>query len=152
MNKFKGQALSWELQDGVVEVALHREPCNEIGSLTLEELEKFVAALEKLRDQLSNAVGPPNLRKTLDWRIPLFKAKYGTQQEQLAANRQLDRFELSPDFPEPCRDILQLMRARLALDSGDPEGAQRHLEKLKDDSPERQHLQGLIADARTKAP
>src|SRR5207237_170462 len=28
--------------------ALHREPCNEIGSLTLEELEKFVAALEEL--------------------------------------------------------------------------------------------------------
>src|SRR6266852_5805624 len=48
MNQFKGQALSWELQDGVVEAALHRAPCNEIGSLTLEELEKFVAALEKL--------------------------------------------------------------------------------------------------------
>ncbi len=46
MNKFKGQALSWELKDGVVEVRLHREPCNEIGSRTLEELEKFVAALD----------------------------------------------------------------------------------------------------------
>ncbi len=32
----QGQALSWELQDGVIELALHREPCNEIGSLTLE--------------------------------------------------------------------------------------------------------------------
>ena len=37
------QALSWELKDGVVELALHREPCNEIGSLTLDDLEKFVA-------------------------------------------------------------------------------------------------------------
>ena len=46
MNRFKGQALSWELKDGVVEVTLHREPCNEIGSLTLAELEKFVAALD----------------------------------------------------------------------------------------------------------
>jgi enoyl-CoA hydratase len=46
MNRFKGQALSWELKDGVVEVALHREPCNEIGSLTLEELEKFVTVLD----------------------------------------------------------------------------------------------------------
>lgn len=46
MESFRGQALSWELKNGVVELALHREPCNEIGSLTLEESEKFVAALE----------------------------------------------------------------------------------------------------------
>jgi enoyl-CoA hydratase/carnithine racemase len=51
MRKHKGQSLSWEMQDGVVELALHREPCNEIGSLTLEELEKFVSALEKLGDE-----------------------------------------------------------------------------------------------------
>src|SRR5207248_5399919 len=48
MKKFSGQALSWDVDGGVVELALHREPCNEIGSLTLEELEKFVAALEEL--------------------------------------------------------------------------------------------------------
>ena len=46
MNSFQGQSLSWDLKDGVVELALHREPCNEIGSLTLDELEKFVPALE----------------------------------------------------------------------------------------------------------
>jgi enoyl-CoA hydratase len=46
MNHFDGQALSWDLKDGVIELALHREPCNEIGLLTLEELEKFVSALE----------------------------------------------------------------------------------------------------------
>ncbi len=51
MKNYKGQSLSWELKDGVVEVALHREPCNEIGSLTLEELEKFVAVLEKLNQE-----------------------------------------------------------------------------------------------------
>jgi enoyl-CoA hydratase len=49
MNQFSGKALSWELSDGVVELSLHREPCNEIGSLTLEELEQFAAALEKLQ-------------------------------------------------------------------------------------------------------
>ena len=38
------------LKDGVVELALHRAPCNEIGSLTLQELEKFVAALETSKD------------------------------------------------------------------------------------------------------
>src|SRR2546430_5952803 len=49
MKKFSGQALSWDVSGGVTELALHREPCNEIGSLTLEELEQFVAALEDLR-------------------------------------------------------------------------------------------------------
>ena len=48
MNSYKGQALSWELANGVIELALHRSPCNEIGTLTLEELEKFVAGLAKL--------------------------------------------------------------------------------------------------------
>jgi enoyl-CoA hydratase len=46
MKSFRGQALSWEFKDGVVELALHRAPCNEIGSLTLEELETFVTVLE----------------------------------------------------------------------------------------------------------
>jgi enoyl-CoA hydratase len=51
MSTFKGQALSWNLQSGVIELALHRGPCNELGSLSLEELEKFVAALEALQAQ-----------------------------------------------------------------------------------------------------
>jgi enoyl-CoA hydratase len=45
MNHFKGDTLSWQVTDGVVELALHRTPCNEIGSATIVELEKFVAAL-----------------------------------------------------------------------------------------------------------
>src|ERR1700733_2868533 len=49
MNQFKGQTLSWELKDGVIELALHRDPCNEIGSLTLAELEKVVSALEPMQ-------------------------------------------------------------------------------------------------------
>ena len=49
MKRFNGQALSWELKDGVIELALHRDPCNEIGSLTLAELEKFVSALEPMQ-------------------------------------------------------------------------------------------------------
>ncbi len=46
MKKHCGQALSWEMADDVVELALHREPLNEIGSLTLDELEKFAEDLE----------------------------------------------------------------------------------------------------------
>jgi enoyl-CoA hydratase/carnithine racemase len=51
MESFHGQAVSWSLTNGVVELALHREPCNEIGSLTLEELEKFVTALKSFEDR-----------------------------------------------------------------------------------------------------
>ncbi|MFZ0800717.1 MAG: enoyl-CoA hydratase/isomerase family protein [Terriglobales bacterium] len=45
MNPHKGETLSWKVKDGVIELALHRAPCNEIGSATLEDLEKFVAVL-----------------------------------------------------------------------------------------------------------
>ena len=48
MNREKLQSLSWELNAGVVELALHREPCNEIGSGTLEDLETFADALASL--------------------------------------------------------------------------------------------------------
>src|SRR5690242_18869471 len=51
MNQFQGQSLSWELKNGVIELALHREPCNEIGSSTLAELEKFASALAGLERQ-----------------------------------------------------------------------------------------------------
>ena len=46
MKGFAGKTLSWECADGVVELTLHREPCNEIGLETLQELEKFADALE----------------------------------------------------------------------------------------------------------
>jgi enoyl-CoA hydratase len=48
MDHFKGKALSWELNDGSVELVLNREPCNEIGSVTLAELESFVSELKEL--------------------------------------------------------------------------------------------------------
>jgi len=51
MKKHCGQALSWEMTDGVVELALHREPLNEIGSITLDELEEFVEELETVTGQ-----------------------------------------------------------------------------------------------------
>ena len=51
MNAFIGKALSWGSKDGVVELALRREPCNELGSLALAELEKFAAALDGLQKE-----------------------------------------------------------------------------------------------------
>jgi len=46
---FRGQALSCQLNHGTIELALYREPCNELGSLALDELEKFAAALESIQ-------------------------------------------------------------------------------------------------------
>ena len=43
--------LSWTFADGVIELALHREPCNELGSMSLDELEKFAAALESMQTE-----------------------------------------------------------------------------------------------------
>jgi len=48
VKQFKGQALSWQVQSGVIELALHREPCNELGTLSLGELEQFASALDDL--------------------------------------------------------------------------------------------------------
>lgn len=51
MSDFKGKTLSWQIVNGAIELALHRDPCNEIGSHTLDELEKFVAALPGLSNE-----------------------------------------------------------------------------------------------------
>jgi len=48
VRQFKGQALSWQVESGVIELALHRAPCNELGSLSLLELEGFAAELDDL--------------------------------------------------------------------------------------------------------
>jgi len=48
VEQFQGQTLSWGVSSGVIELALHRTPCNELGSLSLTELEQFVSALEQL--------------------------------------------------------------------------------------------------------
>jgi enoyl-CoA hydratase len=48
MKSFAGETLSWRMANGTIELVLDRAPCNEIGSATLEELEKFVGALQSL--------------------------------------------------------------------------------------------------------
>jgi enoyl-CoA hydratase len=44
-----GEALSWQVREGVIELALHRDPCNELGSVSLDELEKFADVFESLQ-------------------------------------------------------------------------------------------------------
>jgi hypothetical protein len=46
MNSFHGETLSWDQKDGIIELALHRPPANEIGPATLAELQNFVATFE----------------------------------------------------------------------------------------------------------
>jgi enoyl-CoA hydratase len=48
MRTFSGKTLSWQFTDGVIELVLNREPCNEIGSATLGEFEQFIGALPSL--------------------------------------------------------------------------------------------------------
>lgn len=45
----KGEAMSVECNGGLIELALHRNPCNEIGSQSLEELESFSEGLRSLK-------------------------------------------------------------------------------------------------------
>jgi enoyl-CoA hydratase/carnithine racemase len=49
MNIFQGRMLSWSCANGTIELVLDSAPCNEIGSATLPELERFVAALPELQ-------------------------------------------------------------------------------------------------------
>jgi enoyl-CoA hydratase len=50
-SRHRGDALSWSLGGGVIELALHREPCNELGSASLEEFEKFASDLERMQGE-----------------------------------------------------------------------------------------------------
>ena len=53
MNEYKGKSLSWSVADGVVEVALHRAPANEISLAMLDELERLSTALPELESKAS---------------------------------------------------------------------------------------------------
>jgi enoyl-CoA hydratase/carnithine racemase len=44
-----GETMSWELRDGLLELVLHRTPCNEIGSRSLADLELFAQFLGALK-------------------------------------------------------------------------------------------------------
>jgi enoyl-CoA hydratase len=56
MNSFAGKSLSWEVREGVVEVELHRAPCNEIGMEMLGDLEEFAKALETFSREASAVI------------------------------------------------------------------------------------------------
>jgi enoyl-CoA hydratase len=93
MNRFQGQTLSWELKDGIVELELHREPCNEIGSLTLEELEKFVSALVGMQSQAHALILYSTLKSGFCAGADLRELYYGAQRmEKRAASESVRNF------------------------------------------------------------
>src|ERR1700728_614080 len=50
MKTFQGKTLSWRVVEGTIELTLDHAPCNEIGLAVLTELEQFIGALPKLKD------------------------------------------------------------------------------------------------------
>jgi enoyl-CoA hydratase len=56
MKSFAGQALGWEWRDGVIELTLDRPPANEIGTVMLGELERFVEAAKRLAPETAACV------------------------------------------------------------------------------------------------
>jgi len=47
-----GKAMSYAVKDGILELVLHRTPCNEIGSASLEELELFCEFLQRAEQRV----------------------------------------------------------------------------------------------------
>jgi enoyl-CoA hydratase len=93
MNPFKGQTLSWELKDGVIELALHRNPCNEIGSLTLDELEEFASALERMQSDAHALIIYSTLKSGFCAGADLRELYYGAQgMDRQAAARGVREF------------------------------------------------------------
>lgn len=93
MNHFKGQSLSWEVTNGVIELALHREPCNEIGSRTLVELETFASALTSLEHEAHGLILHSTLKSGFCAGADLRELYHGAQgMDKLSAARGVREF------------------------------------------------------------
>lgn len=56
MKSFTGKALRWEWRDAIVELTLDHAPANEIGTVMLAELEKFVVAIAALAPETAACI------------------------------------------------------------------------------------------------
>src|SRR6202166_889795 len=93
MSDFRGRTLSWQIVDGAIELALHRAPCNEIGSLTLDELEKFAAALPELANEAHALIVHSTLKAGFSAGADLRELfQRGQEMEQGAALRGVRKF------------------------------------------------------------
>lgn len=92
MKQFSGQAISWELRDGIVELELHREPCNELGSESLSEFEQLAAALPSLEQHAHALIIysrlPAGFSAGADLRETYYRTRQMDKQEAVASIRQ----------------------------------------------------------------
>src|SRR5262250_1395300 len=79
MNSFSGNAISWASKDGAIELALHREPCNELGTQSLGEFEKFIGALPALEEEAHALVIYSQLNSGFSAGADLRETYYRTQ-------------------------------------------------------------------------
>jgi enoyl-CoA hydratase/carnithine racemase len=56
MKHHQGETISWEINDGALELALHHPPGNEIGTAMLAELELFIQALQQAESECSAVI------------------------------------------------------------------------------------------------
>jgi enoyl-CoA hydratase/carnithine racemase len=85
MKNFCGNAISWACKDGVIELALHREPCNELGTQSLAEFEKFIAVLPPLEEHAHALIIYSQLNSGFSAGADLRETYYRTQQLEKAA-------------------------------------------------------------------
>src|SRR3981189_40032 len=92
MRHFVGKTLRWDWRDGVVELALEREPAHEIGTETLADLEKFAAAIPALASETAACIISSARKEGFSAGADLRELYRGaeplSQQERLAGVRQ----------------------------------------------------------------
>lgn len=105
MKHFVGKTLRWDWSDGIIELALDREPANEIGTETLGDLEKFAAAIPALAPETAACIIASPRKEGFsagaDLR-ELFRAEPLSQNERIAGVRQ---------FLERIHDVLNAIDA-----------------------------------------
>ncbi|MBV9623163.1 MAG: enoyl-CoA hydratase/isomerase family protein [Acidobacteria bacterium] len=103
MKAFSGQAISWELREEIVEVELHREPCNEFGSESLSDFERLVAVLPELEQQARGVIIYSRLASGFSAGADLRETYYRT--------RQMDRREAVENIRQYLERTHQVMNA-----------------------------------------
>jgi enoyl-CoA hydratase/carnithine racemase len=92
MNSFRGEAVSWELTDNIIELSLHHPPCNEIGTIMLADLERFIDALQSMTSDAAALVIhselPSGFCAGADLRELYYKSQALPQEERVPGVRQ----------------------------------------------------------------
>jgi len=106
MKDFAGKTLSWIAKDNIIELELHREPCNEIGTATLEELEKFAQAAEHAEKSLRAVIIHSRIAAGFSAGADLRELYRGIQ--QVPAERRIPRLR---DFLQRIHRVLNIIDA-----------------------------------------